>query len=322
MSRRSAMISGGALLAGMLIGQTARAQVPPPTQVPPTIVTTIAQIAEPLQTIFAESAVVEPIIRSNMDPHAYVPVRSDIRNATAADVFVYNGLQLEAQMQRLIAQLHKTGTVFSMASFTSANHLYLHYQDQPVLDPHIWMSPPLWQVALSELWLQLTKIMPTATSEAHDRFLTYMQNLSDLDAYVKRIVQTIPQQKRILITSHDAFHYFGRQYGLGIFGIQGISTQSEVGLRKIETLAERIFVDGISSVFIESTVNPQYMNALIEAVRRKGKRLRVAGTLFSDGMGPSGSYTGSYMGMIDHNATIITNALGGDAPKAGMLGLL
>jgi manganese/zinc/iron transport system substrate-binding protein len=184
------------------------------------------------------------------------------------------------------------------------------------------MSPPLWSKIISALWHDLAKIYPHIVQDSQNAFLNYMENLHKLHLYAKKTLNSIPSHKRILVTSHDAFGYFGQTYGLGVYGIQGISTQSEASLRHIQKLSAMLADTLTPAVFVETSVSDHYIASLIENVAAKGGSVTLGGRLFSDAMGPDGTYTGTYIGMIDHNVTTITQALGGDAPKKGMLGLL
>jgi manganese/zinc/iron transport system substrate-binding protein len=150
----------------------------------------------------------------------------------------------------------------------------------------------------------------------------YLEKLMALDAYGKQVIGTIPPEGRVLITSHDAFHYFGRAYGLEVFGVQGLSTDSEAGLRQINNLVDMIVDRKISAVFVESSVPQKSIMAVIDGAASRGHRVVVGGELYSDAMGERGTYEGTYVGMLDHNLTTVTRALGGVAPERGMQGLL
>ncbi|MEO1579477.1 MAG: zinc ABC transporter substrate-binding protein, partial [Pseudomonadota bacterium] len=121
---------------------------------------------------------------------------------------------------------------------------------------------------------------------------------------------------------HDAFNYFGSTYGFEVTGIQGISTESEAGLQRIGELVDMLVARDIRAVFVESSVSDRNVRALIEGAAAQGHEVTIGGTLFSDAMGADGTYEGTYVGMIDHNATTIAGALGGEVPDAGMQGLL
>jgi manganese/zinc/iron transport system substrate-binding protein len=136
------------------------------------------------------------------------------------------------------------------------------------------------------------------------------------------VLGTVPVDRRVLVTAHDAFNYFGRRYGFEVVGIQGLSTESEAGVRDIERLVDLLVSRQIPAVFVESTVSERNIRALIDGAGARGHAVTIGGSLFSDAMGAPGTYEGTYIGMIDHNVTTIARALGGDAPARGMNGRL
>jgi manganese/zinc/iron transport system substrate-binding protein len=180
------------------------------------------------------------------------------------------------------------------------------------------------------LWNDVVRAIRDALSE-HDgdgaelyaaNAETYLAELERVGDYGATVLATVPEDERVLVTAHDAFRYFGRAHGFEVIGIQGISTESEAGLREIEDLVSLIVERGIGAVFVESSVSERNVRALVEGARARGHELRVGGELFSDAMGAPGSYEGTYVGMIDHNVTTITRALGGAAPALGMQDML
>ena len=146
--------------------------------------------------------------------------------------------------------------------------------------------------------------------------------MKKLDDYAKKSVATIPASQRVLVTAHDAFNYFGRAYGIKVTGIPGISTESEAGVQDINKLVDQIVQNKIPAIFVETSVSDKNVRAIIEGAKTRGWKLTIGGTLFSDAMGAAGTYEGTYVGMIDHNVTVITRALGGQAPERGLNGKL
>jgi manganese/zinc/iron transport system substrate-binding protein len=143
-----------------------------------------------------------------------------------------------------------------------------------------------------------------------------------MDEYVRKTIATIPRDRRWLITAHDAFGYFSRAYDIPVKSVQGISTESEAAVDDINQLVSFIVENEITAIFIESSVNPKNIQAIIEGCKQKRLEVRIGGELFTDAMGAPGTYTGTYLGMMDHNATTIARALGGEAPETGMQGKL
>ena len=149
-----------------------------------------------------------------------------------------------------------------------------------------------------------------------------MAELVKLANYATEALASVPKTSRVLVTAHDAFNYFSAAYGFEVMGIQGISTDSEAGLQRMAELVDMLLARNIKAVFVETSVADRNIRALIEGAAAKGHAVKIGGELFSDAMGAAGTYEGTYIGMIDHNATIITRALGGTAPARGMANLL
>jgi manganese/zinc/iron transport system substrate-binding protein len=149
-----------------------------------------------------------------------------------------------------------------------------------------------------------------------------MAELARVDAYAHKILESVPERSRLLVTAHDAFNYFGRAYNFQVEGIQGISTESEAGLKRVEELVALVVARSVKAVFFESSVPERNVRALVEGAAARGHRIVVGGELFSDSLGAPGTYEGTLIGMLDHNATTIARALGGDAPVRGMAGKL
>lgn len=193
-------------------------------------------------------------------------------------------------------------------------------------DPHLWMDVQGWMKATEAVRDALIEFDP-ANSELYAANATaYLAELKQLDDYARSSLATIPtpapDQKPVLITAHDAFSYFGRAYGLEVMGIQGISTESEAALSDIQRLVDVIVARDVKAVFVETSVADKYVQSLVDGVAARGRKISIGGSLFSDAMGAPGTYEGTYIGMIDHNVTVITRALGGNAPERGMQGKL
>ncbi|MEL6897543.1 MAG: zinc ABC transporter substrate-binding protein, partial [Planctomycetota bacterium] len=179
-----------------------------------------------------------------------------------------------------------------------------------------------WATTLPAIQQRLAEMRPQHAGEFERNASKYSDEILAMHAYAEQAMGSIPQQNRILITSHDAFNYFGRAYGLQVEGIQGISTESEPGTNRITTLVNMLVNKKLPAVFIESSVPPKSVKSLIEGAADQGHAVTTGGELFSDAMGVDGTYEGTYLGMLDHNVTIVTRALGGQAPADGALGRL
>ena len=184
------------------------------------------------------------------------------------------------------------------------------------------MDVEAWSKAVDVVVEALSEQDPSHAKGYRERASAYQLKLKNLNEYADASISSIPENQRIMITAHDAFNYFGRAYGLQVIGIQGLSTESEAGLQDIRRLVDMLVKQQVGAVFTETSVSDKNVRALIEGAAAQGHMVTIGGLLFSDAMGPEGSYEGSYMGMIDHNITTVTRALGGKAPEKGMQGKL
>ncbi|QMU60069.1 MAG: manganese transporter [Boseongicola sp.] len=286
------------------------------------VVATTGMIADAARRVGGDLVEVQALMGPGVDPHAYRQTRTDILAMARADLVLWNGIYLEAQMQDFLTDLGRKTSVVPVGEAVPADERVLHdtYADQ--FDPHVWMDPTLWK----HVTLAIRDAMSISAPDNVDVFAAnasaYLKEIDALAVYAEGILSSVPESARVLITAHDAFNYFGRAYGFEVVGIQGISTESEAGVNRISTLVDTIVDRQISAVFVESSVSDRSIRALAEGAAAKGHDLKIGGELFSDAMGQPGTYEGTYVGMIDHNATIIASALGGDAPVRGMNGRL
>ena len=279
-------------------------------------------IADAARQVGGDLVEVRALMGPGVDPHAYRQTRSDIVAMTRADLVLWHGLYLEAQMEDFFHQLAKRRTVVAVAEALPKELLHGHDDYADKYDPHVWMTPVLWQHVVSEVQRALTELRPEAVETFAANAAAHLADLDRLATYASENMARVPETARLLVTAHDAFGYFGAEYGVEVLGIQGISTESEAGLNRISTLVELLVDRGISAVFVESSVSDRNMRALIEGAAAAGHTVQIGGELYSDAMGPDGTYEGTYLGMIDHNVTVIAGALGADVPARGMDGKL
>jgi manganese/zinc/iron transport system substrate-binding protein len=287
------------------------------------IVCTIGQLANAAQAIAGNHARVEALMGEGVDPHLYKPTRSDLVKLRRADVILANGLLLEGKMTDALRRLSKAGQRVHMVAESIDSEILLHPEYfKGAADPHVWMDPQMWMVCVEQVRDAITAYDPQRASEYEANAAAYLRELEMLDEYAQRVLATVPEKWRVLVTAHDAFNYFGRRFDFEVMGIQGISTQSEAGVRDIEKLVTILVEKRIPAVFVESTVSERNIRALIAGAKAQGHRVALGASLFSDAMGRPGTYEGTFIGMLDHNITGITRALGGQAPAGGMQGKL
>jgi manganese/zinc/iron transport system substrate-binding protein len=286
------------------------------------IVATTGMIADTARAIGGELVEVKALMGPGVDPHAYRQTRTDILAMRRADLILWNGLYLEAQMEEVLGDLSGLVPVRAVAETIPAEQRIAHDDYADRFDPHVWMDPALWRevsFAIRDAMFEAARhdaAAFTANAEA------YTAEMDVLASYANDVLGSVPEERRVLLTAHDAFNYFGRAYGYEVIGIQGISTESEAGLNRITELVNLLVDRGIAAVFVESSVSDRSIRALIEGAAAEGHEVRIGGELYSDAMGSPGTYEGTYVGMIDHNATVIATALGGEAPERGMTGKL
>jgi manganese/zinc/iron transport system substrate-binding protein len=289
---------------------------------PLNIVATTGMIADAARQIGGDLVEVKGLMGPGVDPHAYRQTRTDILAMTKADLILWHGLYLEAQMEDFMRQLAARRNVVAVAETLPKDLLLSHETYTNKHDPHVWMTPALWSKVVTAIGEALIEAMPEERETLQANAAKHLQDIAALEDYTAKILATVPTETRVLVTPHDAFNYFGRAYDFEVLGIQGISTESEAGLSRIAELVDLMVERKIGAVFIESSVSDRNVRAIIEGAAARGHDVRVGGELFSDAMGEPGTYEGTYIGMIDHNATIITRALNGDAPERGMSGHL
>ncbi|MEM1344760.1 MAG: zinc ABC transporter substrate-binding protein [Pseudomonadota bacterium] len=289
---------------------------------PLNVVTTTAMIADAVRAVGGAEVAVEALMGPGVDPHAYRQTRSDIAAMAGADLVLWHGLFLEAQMIEFFERLAENTPVVPVAEALPSDSLIAHDDYEAQSDPHVWMDPRLWSGVVERVRGVLTEARPDARAAFAANAEAHQAEIAALAAYADTVLASVPERARVLVSAHDAFNYFGRAYGYEVLGIQGISTESEAGLVRIRELVDLLVVRGIGAVFVESSVSARNVQALIEGAAAQGHTVAIGGELYSDAMGAPGSYEGTYLGMIDHNVTTIARALGGEAPAGGRLGAL
>jgi len=284
------------------------------------VVCTTGMVADVVRNVGGDRVEVKALIGEGVDPHLFKPTRDDVSKMLGADMIFYSGLLLEGRMEDTFKKIGAKGKpVVAIAGELDKTTLS---GDEHHPDPHVWMDPVLWAQTVPVVAKALAARDPESRATFEANAARYTGELKSLDEYVKRVIVTIPAERRVLITAHDAFHYLARATGITVMSIQGISTESEAGVADINRLVDEVVARKIPAVFVESSVPDKNVRAVMEGAAARGHTLVLGGTLFSDAMGAAGTYEGTYKGMLDHNATIITRALGGEAPAGGMSGRL
>jgi manganese/zinc/iron transport system substrate-binding protein len=287
------------------------------------VVTTVGMVRDVVEAVAGERAEVTGLMGSGVDPHLYKPTRSDVIRLGSADLIIYAGLHLEGRMVDVLERMGDRGTaVLALSEAIIESGEVEPLTDGKEADPHLWMDIAAWKVGVERVRDFFIAEDPEGEAIYRANASAYLKQLGPLEDYAQSVLATIPERQRVLVTAHDAFQYFGRAYSIEVHGIQGISTESEAGLRDIEALLDFIVERGLPAIFVESSVSDKNVRALVEGARSRGHTLRIGGTLFSDAMGEEGTYRGTYIGMLDNNITLIAGSLGGTVPEGGLNGQL
>ncbi len=271
--------------------------------------TTTTMITDLVRQIGGDRVEVTGLMGPGVDPHLYRASQGDVAALRDADVVFYNGLFLEGQMEDI---LEKTGEQKPAVQVTEGipKEEFLdspQYEDQ--FDPHVWFDATLWRMSVDPVVEQLSELDPDGASEFEQRGDEYKAEIDELHSFVEKEISSIPEDQRVLVTAHDAFSYFGRQYGMEVRGLQGISTESEAGSRDVQELAEFLAENEIKAIFVESSVPPETIEAVQDATRDKGWDVEIGGELFADAGGDEGTEAETYTGMFRENVETITGAL-------------
>lgn len=272
----------------------------------PKIVTTIGMIGDIAKNLAGEYADITSLMGPGVDPHLYKATASDVKLLSESDLILYGGLHLEGKMGDVLKSLSRTKKTIAVSEAVPTPHL-IGMGDS--YDPHVWFDLNLWLYAVEAAYEGLIDLLPDHASEIETNYHAYVEQLEELDAFIRHEVATLDPEQRVLITAHDAFEYFGAAYGFDVKGLQGISTVSEAGTRNVQELANFIVEHKIKAIFIETSVPQKTIHSLQQAVKAKGFDVEIGGELFSDAMGDEGSYEGTFRGMIEHNIKTIIGAL-------------
>lgn len=276
------------------------------------VTTTVGMVADAVRNIGGEHVDVTALMGPGIDPHLYTPGASDIEALSEADIIFYVGLELEGRMGDTLEGVARMGIpTIAVGENVPEDRLLASQQYENAPDPHIWFSVPLWKMAVDAVRDALSEHYPDHAETFESNTAAYQAELDALDAYVREQVETVPEELRILITAHDAFGYFGHEYGFEVHGIQGISTSTEAGAGDIQDLADFIVERQVPAIYVESSVPPATIEALQEACRSRDWDVQIGGQLFSDAMGEDGTPEGTYIGMVTHNIDTIVGGLTG-----------
>jgi manganese/zinc/iron transport system substrate-binding protein len=277
------------------------------------VVASTGMIADATKRIAGPHLSVECLMGPGIDPHKYQPPAGDAAKLASARLVLFNGLHLEGKMVDVLEK--PAGGRKAVAVTRALDHAKLRKADTDggAHDPHVWFDVSLWMKCVEVIRDELCDLDPAHAAEFRTNAEAYLKELADLHAEVKRKADTLPKERRVLVTSHDAFGYFGDAYGFEVHGLQGVSTASQSGTQDVQDLAKLIGEKKVPAVFTETSVPDQGLKSVLDAVAAKYKvNVKLVGdadALFSDALGPPGSTGETYAGMVRHNIDVMVRAL-------------
>lgn len=294
-------------------------------EAPLRIVATTTQASDLLRILTAgvpdDAVEITGLMGAGVDPHLYQPTEADISAMNAADAIVYSGLHLEGQFDTVFEALSERGiAIYALSKpVKEAGYIFggftLSEELTDVDDPHFWFDPRNWQLSVSGLAVWLAELDPTHAALYEDNARTYNEQLELLYAWGVEAMASVAEEQRVLVTSHDAFQYFGDAFGWEVRGLQGISTQDEAGVGDIQAIVDFVVTREIPVVFVESSVPVDAIEAVQEAAASVGWDVRLGvRELYSDAMGSPDAFGGTYIGMIAQNIITVLQSYGVDVP--------
>jgi manganese/zinc/iron transport system substrate-binding protein len=273
-------------------------------------VVTVGMIADVVRIVGGDRVQVRALMGAGVDPHLYKPGEDDVRALAEADIIFYNGLNLEGKMGDLFVKMAARKPTVAVTEDIPPSELREPPEMEGHYDPHVWFDVKLWMHAVRRIQRALSEKDPAGADGYRSRAEAYLKELDALDAEVRaKIAEIQPAGRRVLITAHDAFGYFGRAYGIRVEGLQGISTAADIGPADIKRLVDIIVENKVKAIFVESSIPDRNIKAVQAACRARGHDVGIGGSLFSDAMGDDGTPEGTYVGMVRHNARTVAEAL-------------
>ena len=274
------------------------------------VVTTTTMITDLVKNIGGDKIDVQGLMGAGVDPHLYKASEGDVSKLFNADVIVYNGLHLEGKLEDVFEKMRKQDkqTIAASDALDTATLIGSEYFASNY-DPHIWFNITNWEIITQYVTEKLSALDAENAATYKANGANYLKTLAALKTAITVQINTLPIEKRILVTAHDAFNYFGKEFQFNVVGLQGLSTATEAGVKDVQRLASFIEEKNVKAIFVESSVPKRTVEALQEAVRAKGKEVVIGGTLYSDALGSAGTTEATYVGMYKHNVKIIVSSL-------------
>ena len=273
------------------------------------VVVTTSMLTDLVKNIGGDLIDVQGLMGAGVDPHLYKASEGDVSKLFNADVIFYNGLHLEGKLVAVFEKMDTQKTTVALGEFLAKEGLIGSDYFASNYDPHVWFNIQYFKEFSDKVTSVLSEKDPKNAASFTANNLAFQQELDLLHTAVVNTIATLAPEKRILVTAHDAFNYFGKAYGFNVVGLQGLSTATEAGVQDVQKLSEYIIANKVKAIFIESSVPRRTIEALEAAVLSKGHQVSIGGSLYSDALGDGGSVEGTYVGMFLYNVKTIVNAL-------------
>ncbi|MBA6315712.1 manganese transporter [Cellulophaga baltica] len=274
------------------------------------VVTTTSMITDLVKNIGGDYINLQGLMGSGVDPHLYKASEGDVSKLSEADIIFYNGLHLEGKLVEVFEKMaHQNKKTIALSDALDERTLIGSEFFASNYDPHIWFNVDYWKEATKFVVLQLSEALPEHQAVFKTNGEAYLNKLETLKTKLNKIIQTLPEDKRVLVTAHDAFNYFGKSFGFEVVGLQGLSTATEAGVQDVQKLSDFIIERKVKAIFIESSVPKRTIEAVKAAVNAKKYEVEIGGSLYSDALGNPGTAEGTYIGMFEYNVNTIVNAL-------------
>jgi manganese/zinc/iron transport system substrate-binding protein len=273
------------------------------------IVVTTSMLTDLVKNIGGDLIEIEGLMGAGVDPHLYKASEGDVSKLFNADVIFYNGLHLEGKLVEVFEKMEANKTTIALGASLAKETLIGSEYFASNYDPHVWFNIQYFKQFSDKVTSVLSEKDPKNASSFRANNQKFQQKLDLLEIAIKKTIAKLPKEKRILVTAHDAFNYFGKSYGFEVVGLQGLSTATEAGVQDVQKLSEFIIENNVKAIFIESSVPRRTIEALQAAVLSKNHEVIIGGSLFSDALGNAGTPEGTYVGMFQYNVNTIVNAL-------------
>ena len=274
------------------------------------VVATTSMITDLVEHVGGDHINLQGLMGAGVDPHLYKASAGDVTKLATADIIFYNGLHLEGKLVEVFEKMNATkvtqvalGEALDETTLIGSDYFASNY------DPHVWFNIDYFKKFTEEVVNTLSRKDPKNAAHYQENGSAYLAELTALETEIKATIATLPAERRILVTAHDAFNYFGKNYGFQVIGLQGLSTATEAGVKDVQRLSQFIIDNNVKSIFVESSVPRRTIEALQAAVQSRGQEVSIGGSLYSDALGNAGTVEGTYVGMFKYNVNTIVEAL-------------